>query len=354
MDKKSLMRKSKSELLRMLKKRGLKADPRARKKEAVALLLATKHSVERMAAVASAHWGARTMNKLMAKKKSELLQILESQGIKPNPKALKKELVNQVMESGLGSGTLAGEEAQPAGDVSAKQRRGGTESVRETQQEVGEIKYSTRMPAPEGLTPEAPVGEKPESRPPAEAAHPTELPRRYSEDRIVAMVRDPYWLFVYWEITPQSLRRARGELEGEGADSKLTLRVYDVTGADLTGEHANRLFDVEVAGDADNWYINTGGPERSYRVDIGLLTPRGEYRTIARSNTASTPRAGIAKEVDERWMSLEEHFERIYALSGGFRVGESSAELHEMMQKQLQMQLASEGAAGLSGKKSED
>ncbi|NQU07437.1 MAG: DUF4912 domain-containing protein, partial [Candidatus Abyssubacteria bacterium] len=162
------------------------------------------------------------------------------------------------------------------------------------------------------------------------------------------------WLFVYWEITPQSLRRARGELEGEGADSKLTLRVYDVTGADLTGEHANRLFDVEVAGDADNWYINTGGPERSYRVDIGLLTPRGEYRTIARSNTASTPRAGIAKEVDERWMSLEEHFERIYALSGGFRVGENSAELHEMMQKQLQMQLASEGAAGLAGKKSED
>ncbi|NQU08850.1 MAG: DUF4912 domain-containing protein, partial [Candidatus Abyssubacteria bacterium] len=215
MDKKSLMRKSKSELLRMLEKKGLKADPRARKKEVVALLLATKHSVERMAAVASAHWGARTMKKLMAKKKSELLQILESQGIKPNPKALKKELVNQVMESGLGSGT----------------------------------------PAPEGPTPEGPVGEEPESRPPVEAAHPTELPRRYGEDRIVAMVRDPHWLFVYWEITPQSLRRARGELEGEGADSKLTLRVYDVTGADLTGEDANRLFDVVVAGDADNWYI---------------------------------------------------------------------------------------------------
>ena len=236
---------------------------------------------------------------LMRKSKSELLQILESQGIKPNPKALKKELANQVLESGL------------------------------------------------------------ESRPPAEAAHPTELPRRYGEDRIVAMVRDPYWLFVYWEITPQSLWRARGELEDEGADSKLTLCVYDVTGADLTGEDANRLFDIEVAGDADNWYINTGEPERSYRVDIGLLTPRGEYRTIARSNTASTPRAGIAKEVNERWMSLEEHFERIYALSGGFRVGESSAELHEMMQKQLQTQLASEGAAGLSGaaspaKKSED
>ncbi len=156
------------------------------------------------------------------------------------------------------------------------------------------------------------------------------------------MVRDPYWIFTYWEITPESLQRARRRLGDEGDRSKITLRVYDTTGVVFSGENANSHFDIAVTGDADNWYINTGWPNRSYCVDIGLLSPRGEYRTIARSNPAHTPRAGASEVVDDRWMSLEEEFKRIYALSGGFRIGAGSVELREMMEKQLEMQLASE------------
>lgn len=30
-----------------------------------------------------------------------------------------------------------------------------------------------------------------------------ELPARYGKDQIVALVKDPYWLYVYWEVTPE-------------------------------------------------------------------------------------------------------------------------------------------------------
>jgi hypothetical protein len=123
--------------------------------------------------------------------------------------------------------------------------------------------------------------------------------------------------------------------------------VYDITATAFDGGNANYHFDIDVGADADNWYINTGQPNRSYCIDIGLLSPTGAYKTIARSNPIHTPRASVSEEVDERWMSLEQEFERMYALSGGFQIGAGSLELKEMMEKQLRMQLASEAPASL-------
>jgi hypothetical protein len=170
------------------------------------------------------------------------------------------------------------------------------------------------------------------------------------EDRIVLMVRDPYWIFAYWEFAPGTLLRIKRELGDTDDRFKVALRVYDVTGVSFTGENANSHFDIEVSDEADNWYIETGRPDGSYCVEIGLLGPDGIFRASARSNPVSTPPAGVSEKADEHWMCLEEEFERIYALSGGFEVGEGSVDLRKMMEKQLQQNLASETAGGASPK----
>jgi hypothetical protein len=41
-----------------------------------------------------------------------------------------------------------------------------------------------------------------------------DLPRSYGRDRIVCMVRDPYWLHTYWELTRQAVARAEAALDG--------------------------------------------------------------------------------------------------------------------------------------------
>ncbi|MBI5118497.1 DUF4912 domain-containing protein, partial [Candidatus Poribacteria bacterium] len=251
-----------------------------------------------------------------------------------------------------------------------KRRRHEADAVTAAQEKVEEVKYSTEIERPKGMFPSAPVlapsgvsapkkpereaADKPVGEPageplshPPSGPYPTELPAKYGDDSIVAMVRDPYWIFAYWEITPKRLESVRREL-GAGADgSKTTLRVYDITGLVFTGDNPNSYFDIEVSGGADNWYINTGWPNRSYCVDIGLLSPQGKFCTLARSNPVHTPRASASEVVDERWMSLEEEFERIYALSGGFQIGHGSLELRQMMEKQLQIHMASEAPASL-------
>jgi hypothetical protein len=256
---------------------------------------------------------------LMRKTKAELMKILGARGEKPNPKTLKKDLVKLIMKSSSppekgADGSPAPEEAgmpQPDASRSAERLAG------ETQQ----------------------AGDEPAA--PAETVAPGPLPRRYGEDRITAMVRDPHWIFAYWEVTPQGLEHARGRLDGEGERANLALRVYDISGITFTGDNANSSFDIEVGEDADNWYIQTGRPGRAYCVDIGLLGRGGAFQTIARSECVSTPRATPSEQVDDRWMSPEGEFEQVYALSGGLEAGAASPDLHELMQKQLHLRISS-------------
>jgi len=47
---------------------------------------------------------------------------------------------------------------------------------------------------------------------------PRDLPTGYGKDRIVVMVRDPYWLHAYWELTRQAVARAEAALARNGTE----------------------------------------------------------------------------------------------------------------------------------------
>ena len=125
---------------------------------------------------------------------------------------------------------------------------------------------------------------------PAQLKEP-ELP--HADDKIVLMVRDPYWIHVYWDVSGQSLREAKVAFGDEWDGVHTVLRVYDVTGVDFDGGNAHSHFDIEAGGGATNWYINSQVPGRTYCVDIGLLSPSGRFVVLARSNKATTPRDAI-------------------------------------------------------------
>ena len=165
-----------------------------------------------------------------------------------------------------------------------------------------------------------------------------ELPPEYGENRIICIVRDPYWLHSYWEITGDRLKDAERFFGDEWGTTRTVLRVHDITEMDFDGENSKSYFDIELSGDAVSWYINVNSPNTSFIVDITRVSPSGRTFILARSNPVTTPRDGMSDILDERWMSLD--FDKMYALSGGFRIGASSLEMHEMM---LQRQ-----AAGIS------
>jgi hypothetical protein len=167
-----------------------------------------------------------------------------------------------------------------------------------------------------------------------------ELPRTYGDDRIVIMTRDPFVVHAYWEATPARLDREKAWF---GWESKLCVRIYDITGVLFDGGNAIGYFDQEVFERTGNWYFDLGRPGHSFCADLGLLSPAGRFLTLSRSNPVTMPRDGVSDVIDEEWMLVDEEFWKLYGYPEGFKGNVSSPELQEMMRRRRLQEITSPG-----------
>lgn len=181
-----------------------------------------------------------------------------------------------------------------------------------------------------------------------------DLPNGYNKDRIVVMVRDPYWLHVYWELTHQSVQRAEAALGQDWHGAKPILRLLDVSSHETTSTAEAKVKDIEIHGGCNNWYVEVKNPPRSYRIDIGYISRRGDFFCVSRSNVVTTPRPNVADAIDENWTDLDARAaERIYAMSAGFGAASapSSQDIKELFEERLRRPLNSPpiSSAGMGG-----
>ncbi len=170
------------------------------------------------------------------------------------------------------------------------------------------------------------------------------LPQSYGEDRIVLIARDPFVVHAYWEATPDRLEREKAWF---GWDSKLNIRIFDVTGVQFDGRNAIGYFDQEVIERTGNWYLDFGRPGHSFCADLGLLSPDGRFLSLVRSNYITVPREGVSDVVDEEWMLSDEEFFKLYGYPEGFQGGLSSprrgSQEWEMMRRRRLQEISSPG-----------
>jgi hypothetical protein len=115
------------------------------------------------------------------------------------------------------------------------------------------------------------------------------FPESYGVNRVRLLVKDPEWLFAYWDVDPASLTELRGALgERAMALSRLTLRILD---SDDGGASV-----ILLPEGARWWYVRIGAAHRSYRAQLGVTLPSGEFRPLAESNTVVAPWIGPSPE----------------------------------------------------------
>jgi hypothetical protein len=197
----------------------------------------------------------------------------------------------------------------------------GVEEPLMAQERVAEAKFYTG-PVPEQRT--APVTRPYE-----------ELPFGYGEEKIALMARDPYVAHAYWEATPSRIDREKAWF---GWNSRLCVRIYDVTGVRFDGRNALGYYDQEVYERIGNWYFDLGRPTHSFCADLGLLSPEGKFLTLARSNYITMPRDGASDVIDEEWMIVDEEFWKLYGYPEGFPGGISSQQAQEILRRRRRMQ----------------
>jgi len=124
------------------------------------------------------------------------------------------------------------------------------------------------------------------------------IPDTYGYDRLVALVRDPVSIYSYWELSNGRLPELRQQRGQEFIDScAWVLRLYRL----------NERFadEMEIDPSIGNWYFNVGRPGR-YQLELGLLSPDGEWISLLFSRIVETPRNGPSDIIDDEWRVLDD------------------------------------------------
>jgi len=152
------------------------------------------------------------------------------------------------------------------------------------------------VPASETTPAAAPPADDPGAmRDPSWYAPP--LAERYGIDRLTLMVRDPHWLFCYWELRPELLAAVRAEFPGP---SWTVLRILHLDEAEAVYD----TWTIDIGGDAVSWYVNTGRPGARFRAELGLTDADGRYRLLVASNTVTAPMDAPSARWDEEWVGV--------------------------------------------------
>ncbi len=154
-------------------------------------------------------------------------------------------------------------------------------------------------------------------------------------DRLVVMVRGPYWLHAYWELTRRSVERARAAMGQHWHAARPVLRVLEVVRNSSMSAARRTLRDIVIHGGVNNWYIDVQEPPKSFQLEIGYLAEE-RFFCMARSNIVSTPAAAAGDTFDQNWAEVAKDYDRIYAMSGGYTEQQGSSELREVLEEHLQ------------------
>lgn len=189
-------------------------------------------------------------------------------------------------------------------------------------------------------------GELDRTAKPMAALPPRRLDHASAKDRVVVIVRDPFWIQAYWELSRSTLARAQAALGQDWHGATPILRLMDVTSEDTTASAERHLRDISIHGGVSTWYVDVESL-RSYRIDVGYLSRRGKFFVLARSNIVTTPKAGVSDAIDETWLNMNGQFDRIYHQSGGANPATVSSDLRELFEERLRRPMQSMSLQGL-------
>ena len=178
------------------------------------------------------------------------------------------------------------------------------------------------------------------------AQPPASVPRnkksqQVDQDRLVVLVRDPYWLHIFWQITTASVQRARAALAEHWHGSRPCLRLLAVENTSSSNLAETVLREIEIHSGVNHWYLDLHDPPGTYRVDIGYRSLNGNFYTMARSNIVNTPTPGGSDAMDENWSGVAEDCEKIFARSGGTDADGKGIEVRAILEERLRRPMGS-------------
>lgn len=116
------------------------------------------------------------------------------------------------------------------------------------------------------------------------------IPSHYDFDMMHALVQDPFRLFVYWQLRDNPFDRLPRIFPSDGGDGFHTvLKLIDETN--------NIAVFFDAAFSREYWF--SVFPDRRYRVELGLRSPKFGFIKLLSSQSVLTPRGAPSDQIAE-------------------------------------------------------
>jgi hypothetical protein len=113
----------------------------------------------------------------------------------------------------------------------------------------------------------------------------TEIPEHYNETYIIAIPKDPNWLYVYWEFSEDAVRLMDSSLEQSGSKLVLRLKETDIEEALETIVP----FQIDVNELCNGHYMEVPENSRQFQIECGFFKENGSYTPIVQSDPVTIP-----------------------------------------------------------------
>ena len=121
-------------------------------------------------------------------------------------------------------------------------------------------------------------------------------------DLLQALVESPHWIYASWRLTSAILERAEASLGANWHQAVPVLRVYDVHCDEDTSPTKCCLVKIPIQAAVDYWHVPIADPTKTYELQLGYETPKGQYFMLARSAAVKLPLPGTpqARKYEEQ------------------------------------------------------
>jgi len=146
---------------------------------------------------------------------------------------------------------------------------------------------------------------EPVSRPAPPLDPDLSLPESHDEDRVLVLPRDPWTVYVCWDLAPATRQRRDDALVADPTGPREALQVEaEDDPAVPGGDAAASAWIVPLAPHAASAYVDLLRPRRAVRVAVGLHATGGPFVALAASASVRVPAGGPAGDEAPTWKSL--------------------------------------------------
>lgn len=118
-----------------------------------------------------------------------------------------------------------------------------------------------------------------------------ELPAGYGDNRVVLMIKDPHWIFAYWDIDPAVSDLFRSDFGNDIWDrSAPFLKIRNIT--------KNEESYIRINEFSKSWYISVPELDCLYTVEVGRKVGERFFVCLAESNVIATPRNSVSSNTE--------------------------------------------------------